>query len=143
MEIHRSPASQRARDEADGAGQRKQRKQRAKKDPNAPKGPKSAFILFGNEMRPKVKAESPEMSMTEVGKKLGELWNALSSEEKERFQASHASPLSSNDPLLLLLLPIAMTMMLVAVGMVQPLLLGGVGLKSGLSSTVCSVHSAG
>lgn len=40
----------------------KKRKRKAKKDPNAPKNPMSAYLLFCEEWREKVKAQNPESS---------------------------------------------------------------------------------
>ncbi|ELW61941.1 High mobility group protein B1 [Tupaia chinensis] len=45
------------------------------KDPNAPKRPPSAFFLFCSEYRPKIKGEHPGLSIGDVAKKLGEMWN--------------------------------------------------------------------
>ncbi len=66
------------------------KKKRKKKDPNAPKKALSAFILFSNAKRAEVTAElkaaNPDMKgVAEVGKKLGEMWKALSDAEKEPF----------------------------------------------------------
>ncbi len=69
---------------------KKGKKAKAKKDPNAPKKALSAFILFSNAKRAEVTAElkaaNPDMKgVAEVGKKLGEMWKALSDAEKEPF----------------------------------------------------------
>lgn len=40
----------------------KKKKRRAKKDPNAPKNPLSAYLLFCEEWREKVRAENPDAS---------------------------------------------------------------------------------
>jgi hypothetical protein len=40
----------------------KKRKRKAKKDPNAPKNPMSAYLLFCEEWREKVKAQNPNSS---------------------------------------------------------------------------------
>jgi len=58
-----------------------------KKDPNAPKGAKSAYIYFSNEQRVKLKEKNPDMSFGEVAKKIGELYKALSPEEKKKYEA--------------------------------------------------------
>merc|ERR1712079_243669 len=47
------------------------------KDPNAPKKPLSAYFLFSQEGRLKVKAENPDYSITEVAKELGKRWATL------------------------------------------------------------------
>ncbi|TKC35764.1 hypothetical protein EI555_013421 [Monodon monoceros] len=54
-----------------------------KKDPNAPKRPPSGFFLFCSEFRPKVKSTNLGISIGDVAKKLGEIWNNLSDSEKQ------------------------------------------------------------
>jgi hypothetical protein len=61
-------------------------KGKKKKDPNAPKRGMTAFMYFSNEMRPKVKAQNPEMSFGDMGKKLGEMFRALTPEEKRKYE---------------------------------------------------------
>ncbi|KAM9320963.1 high mobility group protein B1 [Gastrophryne carolinensis] len=56
------------------------------KDPNAPKRPPSAFFLFSSEFRPKIKAEHPGASIGDVAKKLGEMWNNTSQEDKVPYE---------------------------------------------------------
>ncbi|KAL7567414.1 hypothetical protein ACA910_021377 [Epithemia clementina (nom. ined.)] len=56
------------------------------KDPNAPKRAQNAFMYFSQEMRPKLKQEDPDMAMTDVGKKLGQLFRELSASEKEKYE---------------------------------------------------------
>jgi ABC-type transporter MlaC component len=57
-----------------------------KKDPNAPKRGMTAFMYFSNEMRPKVKAENPDLSFGDMGKKLGEMFRGLTPEEKRKYE---------------------------------------------------------
>ncbi|XP_036603638.1 high mobility group protein B3-like [Trichosurus vulpecula] len=56
-----------------------------KKDPNAPKWPPSGFFLFCSEFRPKIKSTNPGISIGDVAKKLGEIWNNLSDGEKQPY----------------------------------------------------------
>ncbi|KAM5196297.1 high mobility group protein B3 isoform 1-T1 [Hipposideros larvatus] len=56
-----------------------------KKDPNAPKRPPSGFFLFCSEFRPKIKSTNPGISIGDVAKKLGEMWNNLSDNEKQPY----------------------------------------------------------
>src|SRR3569832_1712200 len=49
-------------------------KKKEKKDPNAPKRAMTSFLLFSNEMRPKIKEKNPDLSFGELGKKLGEMF---------------------------------------------------------------------
>jgi len=65
---------------------KKERKPRKKKDPNAPKRPKSAWMYFGEEMRPKIKVEHPGVQQKEILQLLGEKWKELTDEEKEPYQ---------------------------------------------------------
>lgn len=60
--------------------------QKKKKDPNAPKQPLSAYFLFSQEERLKVKAEHPGFSICEVAKELGKRWADMAPEVKQRYQ---------------------------------------------------------
>lgn len=59
------------------------RKRPEPRDPNAPKRPCSAYIYFSTEMRPKLREENPDMSMSERSKHIGKLWATLDSEKKK------------------------------------------------------------
>merc|ERR1719228_2862903 len=56
------------------------------KDPNAPKKPLSAYFLFSQEERLKVKAENPDYSITEVAKELGKRWATLNPALKNSYE---------------------------------------------------------
>ncbi|XP_053449146.1 high mobility group protein B3-like [Nycticebus coucang] len=56
-----------------------------KKDPNTPKRPPSGFFLFYSEFRPKIKSTNPGISIGDVAKKLGEMWNNLSDSKKQPY----------------------------------------------------------
>jgi len=56
------------------------------KDPNAPKKPLSAYFLFSQEERLKVKAENPDLSITEVAKELGKRWATLDPSLKHSYE---------------------------------------------------------
>ncbi|KAI8923664.1 high mobility group box domain-containing protein [Entophlyctis helioformis] len=58
---------------------------RAKKDPNAPKKPLSAFMIFSQENRAKIKEDNPEASFGEIGKLLGAAWRELSEKGKQVY----------------------------------------------------------
>ncbi|XP_030648279.1 high mobility group protein B1a [Chanos chanos] len=60
------------------------------KDPNAPKRPPSAFFIFCAEKRPAVKSETPGLSIGDVAKKLGEMWNGTAAEEKVPYEKKAA-----------------------------------------------------
>ena len=85
----KKPAKKQAHQEDDG------KKKRKKKDPNAPKKALTAFIFFSNAKRAEVTAElkaaNPDMKgVAEVGKRLGEMWKALSDAEKEPYNKQAA-----------------------------------------------------
>ncbi|KAJ7995132.1 hypothetical protein DPEC_G00241390 [Dallia pectoralis] len=69
----------------------KGQKKKQIKDPNAPKRPPSAFFIFCADFQPKMKSEHPGLSIGETAKKLGELWNSSSVEEKEPYQKKAAT----------------------------------------------------
>lgn len=43
----------------------------------------SAYMLWLNSSRERIKAENPGISITEISKKAGEMWRQLGKEEKE------------------------------------------------------------
>lgn len=60
--------------------------QKPMKDPNAPKKPLSAYFLFSQEERLKVKNENPDLSITEVAKELGKRWATLEPSIKQSYE---------------------------------------------------------
>jgi hypothetical protein len=46
----------------------------------------SGFMLFSKENRPQIKEDTPEITFGQIGKKLGEMWRALTDEEKQGFK---------------------------------------------------------
>ncbi len=45
--------------------------------PGQPKRNMSAYFIWMNENREKIKKEHPDLSITEIGKKGGEMWRAI------------------------------------------------------------------
>lgn len=45
----------------------------------------NAYMTFANEKRKEVMKAHPHMKITEIGKKLGEMWRALSDDEKAKY----------------------------------------------------------
>ena len=45
----------------------------------------NAYINFVKKNRPKVVKEFPDLSFTEIGSKLGEMWRAFSDDEKKKY----------------------------------------------------------
>eukprot|EP01025_Chloroclados_australasicus_P060471 TRINITY_DN7764_c0_g2_i1.p1 TRINITY_DN7764_c0_g2~~TRINITY_DN7764_c0_g2_i1.p1 ORF type:complete len:178 (-),score=36.81 TRINITY_DN7764_c0_g2_i1:202-735(-) len=61
-------------------------KKRVKKDKNAPKRPLSAYLMYSNEKRNAVKEKHPDLTFTEIPKKIAEMWKALSAAEKQPYE---------------------------------------------------------
>lgn len=49
------------------------------------KRPLTGYMLFSNEQRPLIKEEEPSLTLSEVSKRIGKLWNDLGKEEKESW----------------------------------------------------------
>mmetsp|Transcript_23872 Transcript_23872/g.33394 ORF Transcript_23872/g.33394 Transcript_23872/m.33394 type:complete len:123 (+) Transcript_23872:63-431(+) len=54
------------------------RKKKKKGKKRAP----GAFIIYSNSIREDIKVEFPELKFTEIGKKIGEKWRALTEDER-------------------------------------------------------------
>lgn len=68
----------------DGEGSEK-RKPKKKKDPNAPKRPMMPFMYFSMAERAGVKDSNPDLAPTDIAKKLGEMWQKMSTEDKQPY----------------------------------------------------------
>jgi len=55
---------------------------KSSKDDDKPKRPQTAFFLWFNDTRSSIKSKYPELSLTEISKKAGELWKEKSAEDK-------------------------------------------------------------
>lgn len=51
---------------------------------------RSAFFLFCADFRPKVKGDYPGLSIGDTAKKLGEMWNSSSAEDKQPYEKKAA-----------------------------------------------------
>ena len=51
----------------------------------APKKRMTAYFLFQKEMREITKTENPGLKLTDLAKKMGEKWRALTTEEKTDY----------------------------------------------------------
>ncbi|XP_073343285.1 FACT complex subunit SSRP1a isoform X1 [Pagrus major] len=72
--------------------ERKPRKEKKKKqkDTGGPKRPMSAYMLWLNSSRERIKSENPGISITEISKKAGEMWRQLGKDEKEEWDTKAA-----------------------------------------------------
>lgn len=58
----------------------------------------TGYMLFSNEQRPIIKEEDPSLTLSEVSKRIGKLWNSLEKKEKETWvQKSKDLSLSSTE----------------------------------------------
>lgn len=76
-------------DSSKSKGSKKDKKdkgEKEKKPDDYPKAALSAYFLFANDNRDRVKAADPSLKITEVTQKIGELWKTASTEAKERYQ---------------------------------------------------------
>ncbi|KAL7889676.1 hypothetical protein AOLI_G00019340 [Acnodon oligacanthus] len=62
------------------------KKEKKMKDSSAPKRPMSAYMLWLNSSRERIKSENPGISVTEISKKAGEMWKQLSKDKKEEWE---------------------------------------------------------
>ena len=69
---------------------KKKVKRKGSKDPNAPKRGMSAFMFFSNAMRPKIKADNPDMAFGDIAREIGKKFKELNDEEKEEWEAKAA-----------------------------------------------------
>uniref|UniRef100_A0A672QG22 FACT complex subunit SSRP1 n=1 Tax=Sinocyclocheilus grahami TaxID=75366 RepID=A0A672QG22_SINGR len=98
----KASASESSADDGDSDGDRKKKptkkakfvkerkprkKEKKAKDSSAPKRPMSAYMLWLNSSRDRIKSENPGISVTEISKKAGEMWKQLSKEKKEVWDA--------------------------------------------------------
>lgn len=76
----------------------KERKKKKKdSDPNRPKKPMTAFFLWANENRDRVKEKYPDLKLTDVSKKLGEMWKEVSDKSKWEKEATRLQDVYRKD----------------------------------------------
>lgn len=51
---------------------------------------RSAFFIFCGDYRPKIKGENPGLTIGDIAKKLGEMWNSSSAEVKQPYEKKAA-----------------------------------------------------
>lgn len=56
-----------------------------KKDPAAPKKALSNYMIFGNEVRPKMMKDHPEWKVGDFGKEIGKQWATVTDKQKEKY----------------------------------------------------------
>lgn len=67
------------------------KKKKKTKLPGQPKKPMSAYFMWvSEEGREKLKKENPGISVTEVGKKTGEIWRSMAEDEKKKWEKKAA-----------------------------------------------------
>ena len=81
----------------------KEKKEKKVKDPNAPKGPLGSYMLFSADQRPQIKKDFPDLKITEVAKKMGELWKQVDEKVRKGSMIHALTPYPSDLPPLILL----------------------------------------
>ncbi|KAG8334273.1 FACT complex subunit ssrp1 [Homalodisca vitripennis] len=66
----------------------RKRKNKREKDENAPKRPPTAYFLWFNENREKIKSDNPGIAFLDIAKKGGELWKALDNKKEYEEKAA-------------------------------------------------------
>ena len=61
------------------------------KDPNAPRRPTTAYLLFCQQNRDKLRSANPGMSFLDITKELGQQWTQLDEEERQVIYFIHAT----------------------------------------------------
>ena len=61
-------------------------KRRKRRDPNAPKRPMSAYLMYANKLRAKVRAENRYASNGEISKILSAMWKEMPDEERKQYK---------------------------------------------------------
>ena len=75
--------------DGEDGGEKKERKRVRKRkpkkdvDPNRPKRPQTAYFIWFLKKRPDLKEEFPDLGMTDLSKKAGELWREMTAEDKK------------------------------------------------------------
>eukprot|EP00456_Euglypha_rotunda_P035166 TRINITY_DN2710_c0_g1_i9.p1 TRINITY_DN2710_c0_g1~~TRINITY_DN2710_c0_g1_i9.p1 ORF type:complete len:178 (-),score=55.68 TRINITY_DN2710_c0_g1_i9:22-555(-) len=86
----REPKAKKAKGEKGKGKTKKGKKARKKKDPDAPKKALTAWMYYGQERRPKLKAKHPDMKQSEILQIMGKEWKELSKDEKKPFDEQAA-----------------------------------------------------
>lgn len=68
------------------------KKKKSKSNPDKPKQAMTAFLVFSQRERPKIKQEFPEMKFGDIGKELGKRWK-----EADTYTKSDCTIISEND----------------------------------------------
>jgi ubiquitin len=55
------------------------------KEKEKPKRKPNAYMNFVKKMRPEVVKENPDLSFTDIGKRMGEMWRELTDDEKKKY----------------------------------------------------------
>ena len=64
----------------------KKEKKEKKEKKDKPKRPLNAYMVFAMEVRESVKKNNPTASITDIAKKIGALWRAMSDSEKAKYK---------------------------------------------------------
>ncbi|CAL4910045.1 unnamed protein product [Urochloa decumbens] len=78
--------TKRKKEQKSGSDEGSQKKKaKRKKDPNAPKRAIVPFMYFSKAERANIKNSNPDLTTTEIAKKLGERWHKMTAEERQPY----------------------------------------------------------
>eukprot|EP00127_Corallochytrium_limacisporum_P004249 Clim_evm194s157 gene=Clim_evmTU194s157 len=72
-------------------GKKEPKMKMIKKDKNAPKRAMSAFMFFGNDIRPQLRQEYPDAKITQIAAILGQRWKALPQKDRVKYEKMAAA----------------------------------------------------
>lgn len=76
--------AKKSKDKGKDAKEEKDSKKK-KKDPAAPKKALSNYMIFGNEVRPKMMKDHPDWKVGDFGKEIGKQWALVTDKQKEKY----------------------------------------------------------
>ena len=74
---------------------KKVKKVKKEKDPSKPKRAATGYILFGQDVRPKIKESKPEIKPKDTVREIAEQWKALSQEKRDEWNTKAKEMASS------------------------------------------------
>lgn len=83
-----SPTKKRSRSPSPDKGKKGKKGKKSKKEKDDVKKPRSAYIFFGMDKRAEILKKDPKLGVTEVAKRLGEMWKKV--KDKSEYEAQAA-----------------------------------------------------
>ncbi|KAH7912462.1 high mobility group box domain-containing protein [Hygrophoropsis aurantiaca] len=84
------PVAAAANANSEDATSKKRKREKKPKDPNAPKRPASAYLIFQNGIRAKLKADNPNLQQKDLLQMISLQWAQMSDEDKQPYYSQVA-----------------------------------------------------